>query len=88
MSFLTGIAARAGATAQTLWDAGSQILQPSLRLGVTGLARSGKTVFTTALVHHLVEGHALPALRASAQGRIRRARLDHQPDDVVPRFPL
>ena len=87
MSFLTGIAARAGATAQSLWDAGSQLLQPSLRLGVTGLARSGKTVFTTALVHHLVEGHALPALRASAQGRIRRARLDHQPDDVVPRFP-
>ncbi|MFL5164593.1 MAG: YcjX family protein, partial [Microvirga sp.] len=87
MSFLTGIAARAGATAQTLWDAGSQLLQPTLRLGVTGLARSGKTVFTTALVHHLVEGHALPALRASAQGRIRRARLDHQPDDVVPRFP-
>ena len=87
MSFLTGIASRAGATAQTLWDAGSQLLQPTLRLGVTGLARSGKTVFTTALVHHLVEGHALPALRASAQGRIRRARLDHQPDDIVPRFP-
>jgi predicted YcjX-like family ATPase len=88
MWFLTDIASRAGATAQGLWEAGSQFLQPSVRLGVTGLARSGKTVFTTALVHHLVEGHALPALRASAQGRIRRARLDHQPDDVVPRFPF
>lgn len=70
-----------------MWEAGGQLLQPSLRLGVTGLARSGKTVFTTALVHHLVEGHALPSLRASAQGRIRRAALEHQPDDAVPRFP-
>ncbi|HKH33806.1 MAG TPA: YcjX family protein [Beijerinckiaceae bacterium] len=87
MSFLTDIASRAGSTAASLWDAGNQLLYPSVRLGVTGLARSGKTVFTTALVHHLVEGHALPSLRASAQGRIRRARLDHQPDDVVPRFP-
>ncbi|HVL73852.1 MAG TPA: YcjX family protein, partial [Beijerinckiaceae bacterium] len=51
------------------------------------LARSGKTVFTTALVHHLLEGHPLPALRAAAQGRIRRVRLAHQPDDAVPRFP-
>jgi uncharacterized protein len=87
LPFLTDIASRAGSTAASLWDAGTQLLYPSVRLGVTGLARSGKTVFTTALVHHLVEGHALPALRASAQGRIRRARLDHQPDDVVPRFP-
>jgi predicted YcjX-like family ATPase len=87
LSFLTDIAWRAGSTAASLWDAGNQLLYPSLRLGVTGLARSGKTVFTTALVHHLVEGHALPALRASAQGRIRRGRLDHQPDDVIPRFP-
>src|SRR5918912_1256879 len=87
MSFLTDIASRAGAAAQGLWEAGNQLLQPTLRLGVTGLARSGKTVFTTALVHHLVEGHTLPSLRASSQGRIRRARLDHQPDDAVPRFP-
>ncbi len=61
-------------------------MQPSVRLGITGLARSGKTVFTTALVHHLVEGHTLPSLRASAQGRIRRASLSPQPDDEVPRF--
>jgi predicted YcjX-like family ATPase len=87
LSFITNIASRAGSAAQSLWEAGGQLLNPSVRLGVTGLARSGKTVFTTALVHHLVEGHPLPALRASAEGRIRRARLDHQPDDAVPRFP-
>ncbi|WP_438646688.1 YcjX family protein [Salinarimonas soli] len=70
-----------------LADYASGILQPSVRVGVTGLARSGKTVFTTALVRHLVEGTPLTAFRASAEGRIRRARLSPQPDDAVPRFP-
>ncbi len=59
---------------------------PVLRIGVTGLARSGKTVFTTALVHHLITQGDLPALRASGEGRLRRARLVPQPDDNVPRF--
>ena len=87
MPFLTDIAQRAGSAAQSLWDASSQLIQPSLRLGVTGLARSGKTVFTTALTYHLLAGSSLPAFRPSAEGRIRRARLEHQPDDDVPRFP-
>lgn len=87
MSFITDFASRAGSAAQALWEASGQLVQPSLRIGVTGLARSGKTVFTTALVHHLTEGTPLPAFRASAEGRIRRAVLAHQPDDAVPRFP-
>ena len=87
MSFLSDIVSRAGSVAQSLRDASGQLVQPSLRLGVTGLARSGKTVFTTALVHHLTRGTHLPAFRASAEGRIRRAVLAHQPDDDVPRFP-
>jgi hypothetical protein len=87
VSILTDIAERAGSAAQSLWQASSQLIQPSMRLGVTGLARSGKTVFTTALVHHLMEGSPLPAFRAAAEGRIRRARLAHQPDDDVARFP-
>ncbi|NNC01139.1 GTP-binding protein YcjX, partial [Corallococcus exiguus] len=33
-------------------------------------------------------GTNLPAFRASAEGRIRRAYLAHQPDDAVPRFPF
>ena len=82
------IASRAGSAAQSLWEASGQLVQPSLRLGVTGLARSGKTVFTTALVHHLTRGTNLPAFRASAEGRIRRAHLAPQPDDAVPRFPF
>ncbi|WP_201864378.1 YcjX family protein [Microvirga soli] len=87
MPILSDLASRAGSAAQSLWEASGQLVQPSLRLGVTGLARSGKTVFTTALVHHLIRGTNLPAFRASAEGRIRRAQLAHQPDDAVPRFP-
>jgi predicted YcjX-like family ATPase len=63
-------------------------VSPRLRLGVTGLSRSGKTVFTTALVHHLLAAVAMPVFRASAEGRIRKAHLDDQPDDTVPRFPF
>ena len=58
----------------------------ALRLGVTGLSRSGKTVFLTALVNNLIAGARLPVLAASAEGRIMRARLEPQPDDAVPRF--
>ncbi len=86
MPSLIDLAARAGFAAQSLRQAGQDLFQPTLRLGVTGLARSGKTVFTTALVHHLLRGTPLPAFRAAAEGRIRRARLGDQPDDDVPRF--
>jgi uncharacterized protein len=86
---LSSTLARVGSAARALADASSDLLvQPTLRLGVTGLARSGKTVFTTALVHHLTQGNPLPALRPFAEGRIRRARLVPQPDDDVPRFPF
>src|SRR6266545_4819823 len=34
-----------------------------LRLGVTGLSRSGKTVFITSLVHHLTRAAAVAAAR-------------------------
>ncbi|MET0527029.1 MAG: YcjX family protein [Microvirga sp.] len=88
MSLITDFASRAGSAAQSLWEASGQLVQPSLRLGVTGLARSGKTVFTTALVHHLTRGTNLPAFRASAEDRIRRAHLSPQPDDAIPRFPF
>lgn len=87
MSVITDLASRAGSAAHSLWEVSGQLIQTSLRLGVTGLARSGKTVFTTALVHHLTRGTSLPAFRASAEGRIRQAHLAHQPDDAVPRFP-
>ena len=64
----------------------SDLFTPTLRLGVTGLARSGKTVFITALIRNLVSGGRLPFFDASAEGRIRSAYLEPQPDDAVPRF--
>jgi predicted YcjX-like family ATPase len=58
----------------------------SIRLGVTGLARAGKTVFISALVHNLIHGGRLPLLKAYSSGRVTGARLEPQPDDAVPRF--
>ena len=60
------------------------LVNPTLRLGVTGLSRSGKTVFITALVHALTKGARLPLFEA--KGRITRAYLEPQPDDDLPRF--
>lgn len=64
----------------------SEYLTPVLRLGVTGLSRSGKTVFVTALVRNLIAGGRLPFFRPEAEGRIVRAYLEPQPNDEVPRF--
>jgi hypothetical protein len=64
----------------------ASLLLPTIRLGVTGLARSGKSVFITALVHNLIHGGRLPLFKPMAAGRIRRAYLSPQPDDTVPRF--
>ncbi len=64
----------------------ADITTPTLRLGVTGLARAGKTVFITSLVRNLVRGGRLPFLSAYAQVRILSAELTPQPDDGVPRF--
>ena len=62
------------------------LLTPSLRLGVTGLARSGKTVFITALIRNLTQGGRLPFFAPYAEGRLLSADLEPQPDDNVPRF--
>jgi len=69
-----------------LRDFASGLGQPTLRLGVTGLAGAGKTVFITALVHALLKEARLPLFDAYAQGRIARAYLEPQPDDDLPRF--
>lgn len=66
--------------------AAEEWFNPSVRLGVTGLSRSGKTVFITALVHNLIRGGRLPFFAPLAEGRILRAYLEPQPDDSVPRF--
>ena len=60
-------------TADALRQAGafaSDLVTPTLRLGVTGLSRAGKTVFITSLVRNLVDDGRLPFFRAHAEGRI------------------
>ena len=61
-------------------------LEPVIRLGVTGLARSGKTVFITSLVANLMDRGRMSGLVAAADGRITGAFLQPQPDDTLPRF--
>ncbi len=64
----------------------TDMMTPTLRLGVTGLSRAGKTIFITALIRNLVSGGRLPFFMPEAEGRIERAYLEPQPDDQVPRF--
>lgn len=71
---------------ENVGETAADLTVPSLRLGVTGLARSGKTVFITALIHNLLHGGRLPLFEPAASGRIGRAFLQPQPDDAVPRF--
>jgi uncharacterized protein len=69
-----------------LKDLAIGLVNPTLRLGVTGLSKSGKTVFITALLHALTKGTRLPVFEAHAQGRVTRGYLEPQPDDDLPRF--
>lgn len=62
------------------------LFEPVIRLGVTGLSRSGKTVFITSLVANLLDRGRMPGLRAAAENRIEAAFLQPQPNDTVPRF--
>ncbi len=73
-------------SARALLDYGDHFFNPTVRLGVTGLSRAGKTVFITALIHGLTRGGRFPIFESFATGRIARARLEPQPDDAVPRF--
>ncbi|MEM6354847.1 MAG: YcjX family protein [Pseudomonadota bacterium] len=70
-----------------LRNAAAEPFEPTLRLGVTGLSGSGKSVFITALVASLLSRERLRALPAAADGRITGAVLRPQPDAGVPRFP-
>ncbi|MBN9025542.1 MAG: YcjX family protein, partial [Rhizobiales bacterium] len=83
---LTTLTDEARLALATLGDRAADLVSPTVRLGVTGLARAGKTVFITALVHNLVHGGRLPLFRAYSTGRVTGARLEPQPDDDVPRF--
>ncbi len=74
-------------TLDAIRDAGAGLVSDRvIRLGVTGLARAGKTVFITSLVANLMDRGRMPGLVAAAEGRIESVFLQPQPDDTLPRF--
>ena len=85
-SRLSSLLEEARLTARAIQDFGNHLVNPTVRLGVTGLSRAGKTVFITALIHGLTRGGRFPVFEAYASGRVARAQLAPQPDDAVPRF--
>ena len=48
-------------------------MEPVIRVGVTGLARAGKTVFITSLVANLLNRGRMGGMAVEAQGRIEAA---------------
>ena len=75
-----------GIALSNLADAAVAPFTPTLRLGVTGRSRAGKTIFITALIHNLTTGGRLPGFSAMTEGRFIGARLVEHPDQGVPRF--
>lgn len=64
-------------------------LDRQVKLAVTGLSRSGKTVFITSLVHQLLQAtdsNQLPFFRLANSGRLRGVKAMQQPDLHVPAF--
>lgn len=82
----TTITDELGIALSNLADAAAAPLTPTLRLGVTGLSRSGKTIFITALVHALLTGGRLPGFAPLSEGRFIGAQLAEYPDAAIPRF--
>jgi predicted YcjX-like family ATPase len=83
---LTSFADDARIALENLSDRATGLVNPTVRLGVTGLSRSGKTVFISSLVHNLLHGGRLPLFEPVQSGRVSAVRLEQQPDDAVPRF--
>lgn len=83
---LTSITDEALIAFDNVADAARNVFSPTLRFGVTGLSRSGKTVFITAMVHNLIHGGRLPLFEPYDSGRLAAAALQPQPDMDVPRF--
>jgi predicted YcjX-like family ATPase len=82
----TSLTDEIGIALANLADAATGAFTPTLRLGVTGLSRAGKTIFITALVHDLLTGGRLPGFAPMTEGRFIGARLAEYPDAAIPRF--
>lgn len=64
-----------GSIGREVTQLGERLLDRQLRLAITGLRRSGKTVFTTSLMHHLLGAYDLSFLNAAHEQRLLGSRL-------------
>ncbi len=74
MSTLPGVPGL-GSLQRNVEDLVNLTLDRTVRLAVTGLRQSGKTVFITTLIHHLLNGRELPFFTPVKQKRLMGARL-------------
>lgn len=86
MAKITSLADDALIALDNVADVAGSLFSPTLRFGVTGLSRAGKTVFITSLVHNLLHGGRLPLFDVHASSRLTGSELQPQPDDGIPRF--
>ena len=82
----TTITDELGIALSNLADSATGVFTPTLRLGVTGLSRAGKTIFITSLIHNLLTQGRLPGFAPLAEGRFIGAKLAEYPDATIPRF--
>ncbi len=82
----SGIADELGIALGNIANAATSSVTPTLRLGVTGLSRAGKTIFITALIHNLLTNGKLAGFSPLAEGRFIGAQLNEHPDRGMPRF--
>lgn len=83
---LVNITDELGIAFDNIADATTGIMTPTLRLGVTGLSRAGKTIFITSLIHNLLTNTSMPGFSPMAGGRLIGAQLTEYPDKEIPRF--
>lgn len=77
-----------GSLQRNVEDLVNLTLDRTVRLAVTGLRQSGKTVFITTLVHHLLSGQELPFFTPIKQKRLLGARLLPPDAGDLPGFPF
>lgn len=75
-----------GIALNNIGDAATSIFTPTLRIGVTGLAHAGKTIYITSLIHNLLTNAKMPEFEAMSQGRLIGAKLVDHPNKTIPRF--
>lgn len=75
-----------GIAASNLAQSATGLVTPTMRLGVTGLSRAGKTVFITSLIDNILNHERLVGLKPVAEGRFLGAQLVEHPDRSMPRF--